>query len=282
MMGRMGMGFRWVLGLALVAILACSGTASAITLEEGRFVAACKFSHESRNDPIVSPKKKNAAHLHHFFGNRSTNHKSTPRKLRKRKRSTCTQKDRSAYWVPALLINGKVVKPDILRAYYTTSGRDPRSIVAPPKGLKAIAGNAYASTPQPEWVTSWMCTNGPVSIVVVKWPSCREGTWLALSVNFPDCWDGENLDSPDHASHLAYASVPTLLDVYRTCPPTHPVPIPALRMRIIYPVAGATSNIELSSGGVFSAHADFMNGWPVKQMQALIDNCLRPAKRCRG
>lgn len=27
---------------------------------------------------------------------------------------------------------------------------------------------------------------------------------LMVNVRFPTCWDGKNLDSPDHMSHVAY------------------------------------------------------------------------------
>ena len=41
---------------------------------------------------------------------------------------------------------------------------------------------------------------------------------LRIQVAFPMCWDGVNLDSPDHHSHMAY---PTLVDNGR-CPESHP------------------------------------------------------------
>ena len=136
--------------------------------------------------------------------------------------------------------------------------------------------------PQPDWISSWMCSNGPVIAFTTGYPFCDEGMYLVLGINFPECWNGTTLDSPDHMSHLAYASVPSLLRTYRTCPATHPVPIPALHMRVIYLTRGDPANVELSSGGVYSGHADFMNGWPAQKLQDLIEECLHTAKRCRG
>jgi hypothetical protein len=37
---------------------------------------------------------------------------------------------------------------------------------------------------------------------------CKAG--IMVNVRFPTCWDGVNLDSPDHMSHVAYV---------RFCPP---------------------------------------------------------------
>jgi hypothetical protein len=47
--------------------------------------------------------------------------------------------------------------------------------------------------------------------------NCESG--LNARVQFPACWDGVNLDSPDHMSHTAYLSE---LD-NGSCPDSHPV-----------------------------------------------------------
>lgn len=31
---------------------------------------------------------------------------------------------------------------------------------------------------------------------------------IMVNVRFPTCWDGKNLDSPDHMSHVAYRTLP--------------------------------------------------------------------------
>lgn len=46
--------------------------------------------------------------------------------------------------------------------------------------------------------------------------NCPNG--LRAQVMFPSCWDGVNLDSSNHKSHMAY---PSLVD-NGVCPPTHP------------------------------------------------------------
>ncbi len=50
-------------------------------------------------------------------------------------------------------------------------------------------------------------------------PDHRCGGGLEIRVNFPMCWDGVNLDTPDHKSHVAY---PTLVDngICRTATPS--------------------------------------------------------------
>lgn len=46
--------------------------------------------------------------------------------------------------------------------------------------------------------------------------NCPSG--LRLQIVFPSCWDGVNLDSPDHRSHMSY---PDRVDNGK-CPPSHP------------------------------------------------------------
>jgi hypothetical protein len=269
-----------------LVVLAATGAALALPAASsaappGTFVSVCEFSHESRNDPIALPRMHGKSHLHHFFGNRSTNARSTARKLRRRPATTCTAGDRSAYWVPALMIDEKVIQPRVMRAYYVSNEKDPRTIQAPPKGLKAIAGNGSALMPQSPRISAWTCSTGlPGPIFYTEYPFCQGGMYLILSVHFPDCWDGVNLDSPDHQSHLAYSTPGHFGLGYSTCPATHPVPIPSLQTRVLYPTSGARSGIELSSGGVNSGHADFINGWPQKALEDLVANCIRKAVDC--
>jgi Domain of unknown function (DUF1996) len=114
-------------------------------------------------------------------------------------------------------------------------------------------------------VTSWSCGGGERSSTV---PTCFPGrrSALRLQVNFPDCWDGRRLDSADHQSHMAYSSD-------GRCPAAHPVEVPSLTLLIQYGIAGG-AGVELSSGGQFSGHADFVNAWNQATLAALVDRYL--------
>ena len=46
-------------------------------------------------------------------------------------------------------------------------------------------------------------------------PTCKPGQLMAIGVNFPSCWNGVDLDSADHMSHMAY---PT----HNVCPAGYP------------------------------------------------------------
>ncbi len=56
------------------------------------------------------------------------------------------------------------------------------------------------------------------------------------SVVFPSCWDGKNLDSPDHRSHMAYSTDGRVL-AGSACPSTHPVRVPQLMYEMLWDTA---------------------------------------------
>jgi hypothetical protein len=55
---------------------------------------------------------------------------------------------------------------------------------------------------------------------------------IRATVIFPSCWDGKNVDSPDHRSHVAYSGTSALAG--DKCPSTHPVRIPQVMYEIMF------------------------------------------------
>jgi hypothetical protein len=78
-----------------------------------------------------------------------------------------------------------------------------------------------------------------------------------------------HLDSADHKSHMAYANATS-----GACPADHPVPLPQMLYDMHWPGLGGGSNYFLSSGGIYSMHAEFIEGWDTRLEQGLIDNCI--------
>jgi hypothetical protein len=264
--------------LALTTVLG-TGIAAADDVGEGtttemkpRFVTRCMFSHRLADDPIVYYKRPGASHLHDFFGNRTTNAATTLKTLKKGTTNCKNQKDLSGYWTPSVRVNGALVNPNRMSAYYQSAGKDHTKIKAQPKGLKVVAGSASATAPQGMKITSWDCADDNTIPASSTPPTCPLGT-LALHVNFPDCWDGVRLDSADHKSHLAYTGKG------KVCPPTHPVLLPRLRVNVRYPTTGGPTT-ELVSGGQFSGHADFFNAWKPAELKRLVRTCINAGLTC--
>jgi hypothetical protein len=104
----------------------------------------------------------------------------------------------------------------------------------------------------------------------------RVPTYLELHVNFPDCWDGRRLDSPDHQSHMAHSRE-------YVCPASHPVKVPLVRAMIRYPLSDGR-DVALASGGQLTGHADFVNAWDQRAFERLVDDCFhdRPCNQPAG
>jgi hypothetical protein len=284
------------LTLLLGATLASSAAGSnPPKLHGNNFYANCRFSHTNDDDPIVFPGKPGKSHPHTFFGNVSTDASSTLASLGAAETTCKPSADKAAYWVPTLFRGNREIRPAKGQFYFNLRGYG--QMQAFPAGLKMIAGNAHAFSPQRTRVVYWACAASetarsaplvrpPKSCADVPIkprkgffkacatcpaqplppPSRHEKLYLELHVNFPDCWDGKHLDSPDHQSHMAYS------DDY-LCPASHPVKVPLIRLTARYPITGGRG-VYLSSGGVLTGHADFINAWDEQFLTKLVDQCF--------
>jgi hypothetical protein len=237
-----------------------------------QFVVECGFSHAGPNDPIVHYGHSGRSHLHTFFGATVTDASTTADDLAT-SGTTCAQKlDRASYWAPALLDHGEMVEPLAASAYYRPGvGIDPSTVEPYPYGLKLLGGDQTATEPQPLDEVAWSCGTG--SVRAAEPPTCAEGRPLRLLVAFPDCWDGEHLDSDDHVSHTARSGE-------GACPETHPVAVPQLLLAITYPVTGAGHDLSLASGSVLTGHADFFNGWDAAKLRTEVASCINRGVTC--
>jgi len=231
-----------------------------------QFVVECPFSHAAADDPIVHPGHTGASHLHTFFGNTGTASTSTAGDLAQGSTTCDQQLDRAAYWAPALLDHGAMVTPTKAVAYYRPGvGVDPVTVEPYPFGLMMLGGDPHAEDPQSLDVVAWSCGTG--SVRAESPPDCPEGRPLRLAVSFPDCWDGERVDSPDHVAHMARSRD-------GACPESHPVPVPQLLLAISYPVTGGGHDLAMASGSVLTAHADFFNAWDPDKLRTEVETCL--------
>ena len=257
----------------------------------GAFRNPCSPTHFAFDDPIVSPGLPGTSHLHMFFGNTLTDAFSTAASLASTGSSSCAGgiANRTAYWVPAMLdASNNVVLPDGQLFYYKSGylGVKPSDVKVMPPGLRIIAGDKTSTAYQPN--ANWGCVEtylghfGTIQEVTTN-PKCPAGNHVVMSVDFPQCWDGVNLDAPDHKSHMAYAS--------NGCPPAFPVALPVITFNIDYVIPpGGAKGWHLSSdmydyaklGGGLSAHGDWFNAWDPAIKASWITNCVDASKDCHA
>lgn len=246
----------------------------------GEFVAFCPASHRLRDDPIVFPGLPGQSHLHSFFGSTAADAFATLGPMLDGDTTCDPSVDRSAYWVPTLVENGVALEPEQATFYYLTANDDPGSIRPFPPGLRILAGTPTRAGPDGPSRYKWSC-RGAGDSSTGDFVACPAGHELELLLDFPDCWNGTDLDAADHKSHLAYSAG-------GACPASHPVPVPRLQFKLRYPTSGGPgvriatgSGAHASHGGNgYSAHGDFFNAWLPGTLEARVERCLWRAVKC--
>lgn len=240
------------------------------------FLADCPFSHRLPDDPIVFPGLPGASHMHSFFGSEVTDAYTNISDLLGGTSNCSPAIDLSSYWVPTLYHDDQPVEPTTGVFYYLGEGVRPdvtARIQPLPLGLRIVAGNAVATAPDETTISRWSCLHHNEVGSSKDFVNCPPGSMLESYLDFPQCWNGVDLDSPNHKSHMAYP-------VNGDCPSTHPVPVPKLRQVLRYPVNGDPARIRLASGRGFTMHGDFFNAWPEAEMERRVRDCIRPIIKC--
>ncbi|HEV7789164.1 MAG TPA: DUF1996 domain-containing protein, partial [Pseudonocardia sp.] len=188
----------------------------------GSFVARCGLPNGHRNSDnfMVTPGKRNGAqHVHNYVGNLSTDADSTDDSLHAAGTS-CDRDNKSTFFWPVVRDTsqqgddadsdgggrdgnvGKILQEKTVDLRFL--GNSEEKVIAMPDDLTIIMGDAKAKTNgSTNAKAQWTCT-GFENRVTDKYPLCPAGSDLVRILEFPSCWDGKNLDSADHRSHVAF------------------------------------------------------------------------------
>ncbi|TLD18688.1 WSC domain-containing protein [Venturia nashicola] len=272
------------------------------------------FPGAHRIDPIVSPGRA-SQHSHLIHGAQNFGLSTTYDDLRASACSTCqVPEDKSAYWIPSLhfLHDGifeAVPQVGGLAVYYFFRSNFANDPVTPfPPGFQMVAGDSTRrefKLPVPDPETSfWKESDFKQEALRQKalgfnclhykanWnentlfrhfmpnktfidENCPDGIRIELA--FPSCWNGKDLDSPDHKSHVAY---PNFVQSGE-CPKGFPIRFPTLLFEVIFNTQANKAKdgqYVFSNGDTtgFGNHGDFYNGWDPAFLQKAINQCTDP------
>jgi hypothetical protein len=240
---------------------------------------------------IVAPGVPNGAqHTHDYVGNVSTSNQSTNESLAAAD-TTCRNGDKSTHYWPVIrqlglqefdanrrgggldLNVGKILTP--AQVQITFKGNPSAKVVAAPQFLRIITGNARVGGADPN--PGWTCTGFENRILTDKYPLCPRGSRLVRLFDFQSCWDGQNIDSANHRTHVAFPQADG------SCPQGFQ-PIPALEHRLVYNVPQgpnfAVDGFPEELHKPITDHSDFINLMNEQQMQQVVD-CINSGRRCR-
>ncbi|WP_433534199.1 DUF1996 domain-containing protein [Micromonospora sp. CA-249363] len=239
------------------------------------FHTDCELANSAPDDPIVVPGLPGASHMHTFFGPKIDAFTTTDQLLSST--TTCNAPgDLSAYWTPELRKDGKPVSMKSFRVYYGSRVKDPSTVKPFPPGLRMVEGDAkkQVDTPKNAGSNQFWCAGSAETgrSSDGNWPVCASGGNLIFQLVFKDCWDGKNIDSPDHKSHMGDP-------VNGVCTGKYPVAVPNLSFMVNYQSLGG-NGLSLSSGKPSSMHGDFMNAWDPAHIGPLVKSCLNQKAKC--
>ena len=224
---------------------------------------------------------------------------------------------------------GGIIKPSTINVYYKRGVLNDRQCTDPeatragicvgmPNGLNMIWGYNMATMSQPiaNARGRWSCrvrngvdqaqdggdpqtlARGPSIGVTFAYDNlqllrnagvCPSTAAIVVETQAPPCWNGTQLQTPDHRAHLTYGAA-TNGNFYGTCPASHPYHIPVITLQIYFDVDSNLNNWRLSSDdqmgmGVAAGetfHTDFMMAWSPAYLQSLEESCLDVWRSCSG
>ncbi|MFG2123083.1 DUF1996 domain-containing protein [Streptomyces sp. NPDC048710] len=273
----------------------------------GTFTSECGVNAGglfNSDNVIVAPGVSNGAHhFHDYIGNQSNNAFASDEDLADAQTSCVDQGDKSTYYWPVLrLQNGKQERDagapgggtegnagQIVTAKQVTLtfvGNPRGKVTEMPRLLRIITGDAKAFVNGPGNANaSWSCTGFEDRQLKDKYPLCPSGSDVVRTFRFQSCWDGRNIDSANHRTHVAFAGPDG------SCPEGFRA-IPQLVQRIVYGVAAPSLNDGGRTVPFFAVdsfpeqlhkpvtdHGDFINVFDEDLMREMVD-CINSGRTC--
>ena len=273
----------------------------------GSFATSCGVNENglfNSDNIIAAPGVTNGAHhFHDYVGNQSNNAFASDQDLAKAETSCDDQGDKSSYYWPVVRLQngaqeqdaqkpgggvegnaGEIVTPKQVTLTFVGNPRE--KVTAMPRLLRIITGDAKSFVNGPANANaSWSCTGFEDRQLKDKYPLCPQGSDVVRTFSFQSCWDGRNIDSANHRTHMAFA------DAAGNCPSGFR-PIPQLVQRIVYDIDAPSLNDGGRTTPLFAVdsfpeqlhkpvtdHGDFINIFDEDLMGEMVD-CINDGRKC--
>ena len=274
---------------------------------KGSFTTSCGVNADglfNSDNVIVAPGVTNGAHhFHDYVGNQSNDAFASDEDLANAETTCENEGDKSSYFWPVVRLQngtdekdaaspggategnaGEIVTPKQVTMSFEGSRRG--EVTAMPKLLRIITGDAKAFVNGPANANaSWSCTGFEDRQLKDKYPLCPQGSDVVRTFKFQSCWDGRNIDSANHRTHVAFA------DAEGACANDFKA-IPQLVQRIVYDIDAPS----VADGGrtkpLFAVdsfpeqlhkpvtdHGDFINVFDEALMGEMVD-CINEGRKC--
>lgn len=137
-------------------------------------------------------------------------------------------------------------------------------------------GQAAQAAEEDNANASWSCTGFEDRQLKDKYPICPEGSQVVRTLEFPSCWDGKNIDSANHRTHVEFPRGDgRCRNGFRA--------IPELTMRLTYDVQPnsffAIDSFPEQLHKPVTDHGDFTNVMPERLMDQVVD-CINSGRKC--
>ncbi|MET8663431.1 DUF1996 domain-containing protein [Streptomyces tendae] len=273
----------------------------------GSFATSCGVNAEglfNSDNLIAAPGVGNGAHhFHDYVGNQANNAFASDEDLAAADTSCADQGDKSSYYWPVLRLQNGIAEQDAqspgggiegnageivtpAEVTLTFEGNERGKVTEMPRLLRIITGDAKAFVNgNTNANASWSCTGFEDRQLKDKYPLCPSDSDVVRTFTFQSCWDGRNIDSANHRTHMAFAAADG------SCPEGFRA-VPRLVQRVVYDVPAPS----LEDGGktvpLFAVdsfpeqlhkpvtdHSDFINVFDEGLMREMVE-CINSGREC--